>query len=322
VAGVSNQGIGVYGRTDSGSNPGVYGRSEAYIGVYGWGRTGVYGEGIIQPYADSYGLYGRTAFGAAVRAEAYGLLERQGDGVYATSQNGTGVYGYTNDVNSLGLAGVTAQGGGDLGTGMIATSEHATGAILFTRNPGQYALVTGPVTPGAEEYGDVLINGNYEATGTKSARVPTNQGDRLMYAQESTINIFSDQGFGKLIGGRALITIDPLFAQVVNLSEPYHVFLTPRSFDTAGLAVGNLTPTSFEVREVAGGKGNFEFSWRIEASRKGYEKQRMQLAKPRPSIPDEAYDFAPAHAPNPPSPPIPPSAMPEVPATAPGPENK
>jgi hypothetical protein len=188
------------------------------------------------------------------------------------------------------------------------------GAVVYTLNSGAYALVTGSPQNGG--YGDVLIQGNYEATGTKSARVTTNEGDRLMYAEESTTNIFSDQGFGKLVGGRAVITIDPVFAQVANLSEPYHVFLTPRSFDTAGLTVGNLTPTSFEVREAGGGKGSFEFSWRIEASRKGYEKQRMEPARPRPEIPGQASKA------NPPLVPEPPNFVPKAPTAAPEPGSK
>jgi hypothetical protein len=74
------------------------------------------------------------------------------------------------------------------------------------------------------------------------------------------------------------VKIDPLFAQTVDLSEPYMVFLTPLSFDTSGLGAGNLTASSFEVRELNRGKGNFTFSWRITALRKGYADDRMAAA--------------------------------------------
>jgi hypothetical protein len=54
------------------------------------------------------------------------------------------------------------------------------------------------------------INGSYVATGTKSAVVPTTEGDRLMCAEEATQNYFSDQGSATLKRGRAVVKIDPL----------------------------------------------------------------------------------------------------------------
>jgi hypothetical protein len=165
--------------------------------------------------------------------------------------------------------------------------DGSVGLYAYTGNSSSYALVTGdPPTFG----GNVLIQGNYQATGTKSARVATNQGDRLMYSSESTKNIFTDQGTAMLVNGRAVITIDPLYAQTVNLSQPYQVFVTPGSADTAGLAVINKTNVSFEVVELNKGTGNFSFDWRIDALRKGYEKDRLepagQLPPPPPPPPD------------------------------------
>jgi hypothetical protein len=124
----------------------------------------------------------------------------------------------------------------------------------------------------------VRINGNYVATGTKSAVVPTTEGDRLMYAEEATQNYFSDQGSATLKHGRAVVRIDPLFAQTVDLSVPYMVIVTPLSFDTTGPGAGNLTARSFEVRELNGGTGAFTFSWRITALRKDYVDARMAPA--------------------------------------------
>ena len=98
-----------------------------------------------------------------------------------------------------------------------------------------------------------------------------------MYAEEATQNYFSDQGSATLKHGRAVVKIDPLFAQTVDLSKPYMVIVTPLSFDTTGLGVGNLTARSFEVRELNGGTGTFTFSWRITALRKGYT-ERMAAA--------------------------------------------
>lgn len=54
---------------------------------------------------------------------------------------------------------------------------------------------------------------------------------------------FTEYGFGRLETGRALISIDPLFAETVNLSEPYHVFVQLNEADAEGVAVINYPPT-------------------------------------------------------------------------------
>ena len=61
--------------------------------------------------------------------------------------------------------------------------------------------------------------------GSKNAVVPTSGGARLLYSEEATEVWFTDYGFGQLAGGSVFITIDPLFAETVNLQQPYHVFV-------------------------------------------------------------------------------------------------
>ena len=128
-----------------------------------------------------------------------------------------------------------------------------------------------------------MIRGNTVTTGTKSAAVKVDNGEyRLLYAVESPENWFEDFGEGTLVNGRALVQIDPMFAQSVNTSVKYHVFLTPQD-EPLTLAVANRTANSFEVRGPAG--SNISFSYRIVAKRKGYEDLRM--AKMLGSTPEE-----------------------------------
>ncbi len=54
------------------------------------------------------------------------------------------------------------------------------------------------------------------------------------------------------LDGQTTVTIEPLFAQSVNLGVDYHVFLTPLG-DCNGLYVAEKTPTGFTVRELNGG---------------------------------------------------------------------
>ena len=120
-------------------------------------------------------------------------------------------------------------------------------------------------------------DGDTWARGTKGAAVPTqNYGQRTLYALESPGVWFEDFGLAQLQDGVAVVTIDPLFAETVNLAVGYHVFLTPVD-GWAALYVVNKTPTSFEVRD-ANGKANIAFDYRLVAKRLGYENVRLEPA--------------------------------------------
>ena len=113
-------------------------------------------------------------------------------------------------------------------------------------------------------------------SGTKNAVVGTSDGSRLLYTEESTEVWFTDYGFGKLDDGAAIIPIDPMFAQTVNLEdEPYHVFV--QVYGNAEVYVTGRTPTQFEVR-LREGDPNAEFSYRVVGKRLGYEDHRLERA--------------------------------------------
>jgi hypothetical protein len=56
------------------------------------------------------------------------------------------------------------------------------------------------------------------------------------------------------------------------------VQLTPRSPDSEGLATSKVSLAGIEVQELHRGTGNYEFDWRIEAVRKGWED--FQVIRP------------------------------------------
>ncbi|MCA9431956.1 MAG: hypothetical protein KC940_15705, partial [Candidatus Omnitrophica bacterium] len=87
---------------------------------------------------------------------------------------------------------------------------------------------------------------------------------------------FTDYGFGQLENGRAVISIDPLFAETVNLQEPYHVFVQLKDSRCEGVAVEDETTSSFAVVELRNGTSNAEFSYRIVAKRRGFEEVRLE----------------------------------------------
>ncbi|MCA9444733.1 MAG: hypothetical protein KC964_28360, partial [Candidatus Omnitrophica bacterium] len=79
-----------------------------------------------------------------------------------------------------------------------------------------------------------------------------------------------------LENGRAVIPIDPLFSETVNLEEPYHVFVQLNDSESEGVAVEEKTATSFTVVELRSGDSNAEFSYRIVAKRRGFEEVRLE----------------------------------------------
>jgi hypothetical protein len=122
----------------------------------------------------------------------------------------------------------------------------------------------------------VSESGNMTAAGTKSAVVETEtHGRRLLYAMESPQNWFEDFGGGQLKDGQATIAFEPIFAETVNLAEPYRVFLTP--LGDCPLYVAEKTPASFTVRAIGGQPCDIAFDYRVVALRKGYENLRLEI---------------------------------------------
>jgi hypothetical protein len=123
--------------------------------------------------------------------------------------------------------------------------------------------------------GTVNITGDLNVNGAKNAVVETASfGKRKLYAVESPENWFEDFGQAKLVNGRAVITIEPVFAETVNTEGDYHVFVTPKG-NCRGLYVANRGPRSFEVRELNKGKADITFDYRIVAKRRAYEQVRL-----------------------------------------------
>src|ERR1700730_13474730 len=121
-------------------------------------------------------------------------------------------------------------------------------------------------------YCSIDAGGNLNCTGSKNAVVPLDGGKRkvAMSAIESPENWFEDAGSAQLIGGVAVVPLDPDFIQTVNTKKEYRVFPVPNG-DCRRLYVTNKSANSFEVRELGGGISNVRFDYRIMAIRRKYE---------------------------------------------------
>jgi len=241
------------------------GTSGGYGGFFVGDGYGVLGD------ASGYGLYGLGGSAGTIGTSGSGFgaegSSDSNDGVHGVSNTGTGTAG-------LSTSGYGVYGGSPNNYAVIGVTTSGTGVYGQVSTASQ-AGVIGRQMDSSANWG-IFAFGNIGATGTKSSVVQVDNASRqvALYAVESPNVWFEDYGSGQLASGVASIAIDPTYAQTVNTTVEYHVFLTPNG-DCDGLYVSARTPTGFEVRELHNGTSNVAFSYRIIALRRGYENQRL-----------------------------------------------
>ena len=254
----SQYGYGVLGITRGTSGRGVYGEVMTNTGK----NFGVYG---VSRSTDGVGVYGVKIFPGGLTP--YGSSDwNYAPGVWGDTNTGDGVWGTSTAGSGFGVAGSAT---GYYGIGVYGTtygSSTSAWSGKFVTGSGNGVYISTPITR----------TGLNVVGGSKNAVVRTDQGSRLLYTEESSEVWFTDYGFGKLKNGVAVIAIDPLFAQTVSLTEPYHVFV--QSYGDAELYVSQRTPTEFEVKARGTNTSNVEFSYRLVAKRLGYETDRLEPA--------------------------------------------
>jgi hypothetical protein len=238
------------------SDPGASG----VVGRAHNGGIGVTGLSDLAAHIGVYGQFGSESLTGSSRAP-YFPVGVWGDG--GTSTTGYYPYGVLGTVDD-GYAGVFANN---------SSSNFAT-LTSYAYNSATYPFYAANLATGTGC--GVDPNGNLSCTGTKNAVVPLDGGKRkvAMSAIESPENWFEDAGSAQLVGGLAVIPLDPDFFQTVNTEKEYRVFPVPNG-DCRGLYVTNKSANSFEVRELGGGISNVRFDYRIMAIRRKYETVRF-----------------------------------------------
>jgi hypothetical protein len=266
-------------------------------GVVGY-VTAPVGQGVVGGFTGQSGV---AVHGTATSTsgQANGVVGEtsspDGIGVVGLNQSngGNGVSGVANGPNATGVNGVnnsmTGPAFGVLGTSFstggigvagfaAASSGLAIGVNGGTNSAAGIGVVgfnNGGGLAGSFN-GGVQINGDLNVTGAKSSLAKLENGQVVaLYAVESPENWFEDFGTAQLEKGVATVKLDSLFAQTVNVGMEYLIFLTPTG-NCGGLYVAQKTPTTFEVRELRGGKSNIAFDYRIVARRRGFETVRLK----------------------------------------------
>jgi len=265
VRGYSTNSSGVYGQSSQDAVPAIHGEHTADgPAIYG-GCSGYYpcveglraDDGVAVAGLTNSGIavYGHTSSNEGVPVVGIqtgytmdDISALQEPGGYFGGKNG--VIGLTKELGGFAVCGFTLDGSGWAGY----FSSAGNGVAIDTPG-GKIGLTV--------------------AGGTKNALVATADGARSLYCEEASEVWFADYGFDRLEEGAAVVSIDPVFAQTVNLVEPYHVFL--QAYGNADLYVASRTPEIFEVR-LREGDPEVEFSYRLVAKRLGYEGDRLSRA--------------------------------------------
>jgi hypothetical protein len=318
----AGNGVGVYGNSagnygvfgTSGPSVGVYGNSSGGYGVFGTSanNVGVYGNGTT-----AYGVFGTSSNQAGVAGQS-----NSNAGVYGQSTSNYGTFGVSN--SNVGAYGSSNTGYGVFGNspanvGVYGNSSSSYGVFGFSTSGTGIVGQCGPGGRAGFFQGDVVVQGNHTVIGgSKSAAVPFGDGSyRRLYAVEAPESWFEDFGTGRLVDCRASVPIPADFAQTVNLSAEYFVFLTSRTAEVEALAVTVQAPDHFEVQANGKGQVTGTFSYRIVAKRKDIAGARLERV-PAPSAADAAPPTVPAPLPALKDLPAPPPApVPVVPAATP-----
>ncbi len=286
----SSSGTGVLGKETSASGQ-VYGVRGSSLSPDGIGAAGVNNAATgfavgVQGQSNSTGALGVVGLATSSTGETTGVeghtMSAGGVGVWGigvspstigTTIHPIGVWGDTGDLSGGAAAVVGTADQAVAVAGYNNATNQATAQFRNETTRADWAVVIGRGV-----YGSCFFDtsGNVICTGVKSAAVPIDGGSRhvALYAVEAPENWFEDVGSARLSSGSAVVHLEPTFAQTVNSSMEYHVFLTPKG-DCKGLYVTNETADSFEVHELAGGRTSIAFDYRIMARRKGYENIRL-----------------------------------------------
>ncbi len=261
----SNNGIGVFGQSTA--NAGVRGTTShlSSAGVHG-ANTNTNGTGVI---ALGNNITTASSYSAGAGLTANG----RGVGTYSAGINttdGIGVVGLGNNMTSFNNF---AQGTGVLGQGenfgVMAYASSVGTAVANNKWAGYFDYL--PSANGFAYIGGRTNGTDYGilSTGVKSTMIKDEDNrNRIMYCTEAPEVLFQDFGSAQLVNGKAHITIDPILARNIFVSDnkPMKVFIQLEG-DCKGVFVTNKTANGFDVVELQGGTSNTAFSYQIIANR-------------------------------------------------------
>jgi len=198
------------------------------------------------------------------------------NGSGSTVAEGTAILGHS--TYGYGLAGWNSEGGYGVG----AWSYDGNLIVAFDGN-----FPEGTLRFLVDKFGNVYYDGSMMPL----VAIPSPTGGAPSYVSLYGIAAaeawYEDLGSSSLVSGKVEVSIDPLFAQTVNLTEDYQVQVTATCNEPVLLYVSEKTTTYFTVQGVRldGKPSNCAFDYRISAKAVGYETVRLEAVDiPEPVI--------------------------------------
>jgi hypothetical protein len=266
--------IGVLGSSTNGTG-GLFSTSFD-SSVNGFGQTGVAGFDNSTTYNENSGVAG---------------ISNNSDGVFGLVTTGVPTEGCDNRCNILSGTGVYGENDG--GNGVFGTGVPGVFAIGQSNLYPAFVIARfGPTVPSPliwafgdddkkvlslDSGGNLIITGKLIQHGTPMAVADTSRGNQLVtYAPQQSVQTMEDVGEAQLVGGQAMVRLEPAFASAIDTRRSYLVFITPQG-ETNSLYVTQKTAVGFVVRE-RNGVSNAVFDYRIVAQPYGQAVgQRLAL---------------------------------------------
>jgi hypothetical protein len=298
VKGVSNKGTGVVG-TSNGANlisavsgtstnatgVGVTGTSP-FIGIIGTGAVGIDAikadNGAALEVTGGQGgelILGRVGFNTPFSIDESGNFTTSG-GVRSSSVNAGGLFGQAPTGVNYGSVDGFNQDPSSPYASVEADTNTANG-FLFSGFDSNLDNVYNVDTAG-----NVHITGQMFTAGSCSSGCIAGGhiAKRVVsYTPRESQPTMEDLGSAELTDGRAHVSLDPSFGNVIDRGSSYLVFLTPDG-DCKGLFVADKTPSGFDVAELQGGRSTIAFDYRIVARPFGDHSARLPMISPNASV--------------------------------------
>ncbi len=187
----------------------------------------------------------------------------------SASGDGTAVLGVSTSNSGYGLAGWNNKYG-------IGVGAWSYGGNLIEAYDGNFP--SGVLRFWVDQAGNVHYDGSmvpYVAIPSPTGGTPSYVS---LYGLAAAEAWYEDLGSSSLVSGKAKVSIDPLFAQTVNLTEDYQVQVTATCNEPVLLYVSEKTTTYFTVQGVRldGKPSNCAFDYRISAKAVDYETVRLE----------------------------------------------
>jgi hypothetical protein len=182
----------------------------------------------------------------------------------------TAVYGKAagiNQPNSFGIAGHNHHNGAGIGAWSYSGD-------IYRGYDGDWP--GGTLRMYLNNAGSMYVDGTYNTFKGVASKGP-NEHVALIGTQ-SPEALVEDCGSATLIGGQAVVTIDPVFVEIANTGNQYQVFLTPVSEDIVILVVNKQSAASFMVKGATldGKPAECKFHYRIVARDNEYKGGRFE----------------------------------------------